>query len=93
MVVAGNHQHAAVAPGAGGVGMDESVAGAINAGALAVPHAEDAVVLGVGIELELLGPPDGSRRQVLVQSRPENNMVLGQEGLGTSQSEVEAGDR
>ena len=92
MVVAGDHQHAAVTPAAGGVGVDEGVTGAVDAGSFAVPHAENAVVLGAGIKLELLGPPDGRRRQILVQPGPENNMVFRQEGFGPGQGEIEAGD-
>ena len=47
MVVAGEHQHAAVARGAGEVGVLEHVAAAVDARALAVPHGEHAVVVRV----------------------------------------------
>ena len=47
VVVAHQGEHAAVLGGAGVVGVAEHVAGAVEAGALAVPHAEHAVVLAL----------------------------------------------
>ena len=71
MIVAGEHQHAAVLGGARVVRMLEHVAAAVDARALAVPHREHAVVLGVRIQVDLLRAPDRGRRQVLVHARLE----------------------
>ena len=76
MVVAAGQQHAAIGVGAGIVGVLEGVAGAVDAGALAVPDGEHAIDLGPGNEIELLGAPDGGRRHILVEPRPEENVVL-----------------
>ncbi|MNZ37735.1 hypothetical protein D3C78_551920 [compost metagenome] len=57
VVIAGDSQHTAELRGAGGVGVAEHVAAAVHAGAFAVPHAEHAVVLGAGEQVDLLGAP------------------------------------
>ena len=76
MVVAGQTQHAAVLGGAGGIAVAEDVAAAIDAGALAVPDADHAVIFGAGREVELLRAPDGGRRQILVHAGLELDVVL-----------------
>ncbi|MNK92308.1 hypothetical protein D3C87_1124280 [compost metagenome] len=58
MVVAGNGQHAAKFRGAGGVGVAEHIAAAIDARTLAVPHAKHAIVGGAFEEIDLLRTPD-----------------------------------
>ncbi len=68
VVVAGEHQHAAVPRRARVVGVLEHVAAAIHARALAVPHREHAVDLRAGVEVELLRAPDRRGREVLVQA-------------------------
>ena len=50
------------------VGVLEGVARAIDARSLAVPHAEHAIVAGAGIEVDLLGAPQGRGRQVFVDA-------------------------
>jgi hypothetical protein len=93
VVVAREHQHAAVLGGAGGVGVLEHVAAAIDAGALAVPHGEHAVVLRAVEQVDLLRAPDGGRRQVLVHARLELDVVA-LEVLGRApQRLVEAAER
>ncbi|MCY1374998.1 hypothetical protein D9M69_623760 [compost metagenome] len=57
MVVAGNRQHAAELRSAGGIGVTEYVAATVHARALAVPHAEYAIVLGTFEQVDLLGAP------------------------------------
>ena len=89
MVVAGQHQHTAVFGRAGIVRMLEDVAAAVDAGALAVPDAVDAIVLGAGIEMDLLGAPEGGRREVLVEAGLEFDMALLDEFLGLPQRLVE----
>ena len=50
------------------VGVAESVAGAVDAGALAVPQREHAVVLALAAQLRLLAAPDRGRGEVLVEA-------------------------
>ena len=54
VVVAGQTQHAAVLGGARGIAVAEDVAAAVDAGALAVPDADHAIIFGAGREVELL---------------------------------------
>ena len=93
MVVAHQRQHAAVLGGAGQIGVAEHVAGAIDAGALAIPHAEDAVVLALAAQLGLLRPPDGSRGQVLVDAALKTDIALLEEGPGALELGVEPAER
>ena len=81
VVVAGHRQHPALGPGAGEVGVLERIAGAVDPGRLAVPHAEHAVVLGAGEQIGLLAAPDGGGREVFVQALLEDD-VLGLQVLG-----------
>ncbi|MGY4358751.1 hypothetical protein ACVW0J_005244 [Bradyrhizobium sp. i1.7.7] len=76
MVVAGQTQHTAVLGRAGGIAVAEHVAAAIDAGALAVPDADDAIIFGAGREVELLRAPHGGRRQILVHAGLELDVVL-----------------
>ena len=75
VVVAGEHQHAAILGGAGRVGVLEHVAAAVHARALAVPDGEHAVILGVVEQIELLRAPDGGRRHVFVHAGLELDVV------------------
>jgi hypothetical protein len=75
-VVADQRQHAAVLADARVVGVLEGIAGAIHARRLAVPHAEHAVVLGVGKEPRHLAAEHRGRCQVLVEARGEHDVVL-----------------
>ncbi len=75
VVVAGEREHAAVFRGAGGVGVLEHVAAAIDARALAVPHAEYAVVLRAGEHADLLRAPHRGGGEVLVHARLEHDVV------------------
>ncbi|KAF1853937.1 hypothetical protein Lal_00005148 [Lupinus albus] len=93
VVVAGQHQHAAVAGGAGGVGMLEHVARPVDAGALAVPHGEDAVILGAFEHADLLAAPDRRCAQLLVHAGLELDVVLFKELAGIPQILVEPAQR
>ena len=93
VVVAGQRHDAAVLRRAGIVGVLEGVARAVDARALAVPHAEHAIVPGAGIEMDLLGAPQGGRREVLVDAGLEFDVVLLDEALGLPQRLVEAAER
>ena len=76
MVVAGETEHTAVFRRARGIGVTKHVAAAIDAGALAVPDADDAVVLGAGGKIELLGTPDRGGREVFIHAGLELDVVL-----------------
>ena len=79
--------------GAGIVGVLQHVARAVDARALAVPHAEHAVVARAGIEVDLLGAPQGGGGEVLVDARLELDVVLLDEALGLPQRLVEPAQR
>ena len=89
MVVAGQGQHPAEGRRARVVGVLEGVPRAVDAGALAVPHGEHAVVFGARIEPDLLAAPDRRGGQVLVDPGLEMDVVLGGEALGAPQLEIE----
>jgi hypothetical protein len=93
VVVAGEHQHAAVLRGAGGVGVLEHIAAAIDARALAVPHGEDAVVLRPREEVDLLRAPDRGGGEVLVDAGLELDVVALEVALRAPQRLVEAAER
>ncbi len=76
MVVAGKTEHAAVLGRARGIAVAEHVAAAVDAGALAVPDADHAIIFGAGREVELLRAPDRGRREVLVHAGLELDVVL-----------------
>ena len=76
------------------VGVAEDVAGAVDAGALAVPDAEDAVVLAVAAQLGLLRAPERGRGEVLVEAGIEDDVVLLQDVTATRIiAAFETGDR
>ena len=68
VVVAHQREHAAMLGGAGEIGMPEHVAGAVDAGALAVPDAEHAIELAFAAQLGLLRAPERGGGKVLVQA-------------------------
>src|SRR5437867_5132283 len=90
MVVAREHQHAAVLGRPGEVRVLEHVAAAVDPRPLAVPHREHAVVLGAGIKIDLLAAPDRGCREVLVQSGLELDLRASEEFLGAPQRNVES---
>ena len=93
MVVAHQGEHAAVLRGAGEIGVAEDVAGAVDARALAVPHAEHAVVLALAAQLGLLRAPDGGRGEILVQAGLEEDVVPLEMRLGAHELLVEPAER
>ena len=93
-VVVARQRHDAAVPGrAGIVGVLQHVARAVDARALAVPHAEHAVVARAGIEMDLLGAPQRGGGEVLVDARLELDVVVLDEALGLPQRLVEAAQR
>src|SRR5690554_2041258 len=71
----------------------ENVAGAVDAGALAVPDPEDAVVFAFAPQLCLLRSPKRSGCEVLVEARMEEDVVFRQNGLRPEKGAFEACDR
>ena len=68
VVVAEAGDDAAVLRRAGHVGVAEDVAAAVDAGALAVPEAEDALDAALAVEVDLLGAPEGGGGEILVEA-------------------------
>ena len=76
MVVAAQHQNAAVGIGSGSVGVPDDVAAAVDTGGFAIPDTEYAVVLWIGPQIDLLGAPNCRRRQILVDARLKDNLLF-----------------
>ena len=93
MVVAGQHQHAAVFRRAREVGVLEHVAATIDTRTLAVPHREHAIDLGARMQVDLLRAPDRRGGEILVQSRLELDVGAVQELLRLPQRLVERAQR
>jgi hypothetical protein len=93
VIVAGQHQHAAVLRRAGVVRVLEHVAAAVHARALAVPHREHAVVARALVEVDLLRAPDRRRSEVFVQARLEADVRGVEEFLRAPQRLVEGAQR
>ncbi len=73
--------------------MAEDVAGAVDARALAVPHAEHAVVFAFAAQLGLLRAPDRGRGEILVEACLEEDVVLVEVGFGPHELLVEPAER
>ena len=78
-IVAGQRQHAAVPADAREVRVAEDVAAPVDAGRLAVPHAEHAVVARAPVEVGELAAEHGGGAEVLVHARDEDDLVLAHE--------------
>ena len=89
-VVAREGEHAPRAADAGEVRVLEDVAGAIDTRALAVPHAEDAVVLRLREHRRELRAVDGGGAEVFVDPGNEDDVVLTQQVRIALQCQVEA---
>ncbi|MNY25295.1 hypothetical protein D3C86_1590700 [compost metagenome] len=73
--------------------MLEDVAGAVHARALAVPHAEDAIELGIRIHVDLLGAPHRGGGEIFVQASLEDDVVRCKMLLGFPERLVECAER
>ena len=93
VVVAGEAKHAAVLRRACGIGVPEHVAAAVDAGALAVPDADHAIIVGAGRQAELLRAPDRGRRKVFVHAGLKLDVVLVEVLAGGEQLLVVAAER
>ncbi len=89
VVVTGNCQHATEGRGPGSVGMPEHIATAVDTGALAVPHAEHAIVLGALENTDLLCAPHRGGCQVFVDPRMKYGVIGFQMIAGFPQRLVE----
>ena len=78
MIVPHRHDRAAKGRASRHVGVPHHVARAIDAGSLAIPKSEDAVVLPVTTQTRLLRAPKRCRRQILVHTGLEHDVVLDQ---------------
>src|SRR5205823_13661395 len=77
----------------GEVGVLEDVARAVDAGALAVPHAEDTVGLRSREEVGQLAAVDRGGAEVFVEAREEDDVVLAEEVGVALERQVEAAER
>ena len=93
MVVAHQGEHAAMLRGAGGVGVAQHVAGAVDARPFAVPDAEHAVVLAFAAHLGLLRAPQRGRGKVLVEAGLEHDVVRLEDAFGALELVVEPAQR
>ena len=93
MVVAHQGQHAAVARGAGKIGVAEHVAGAVDARSLAVPDGEHPVEAAFAAQLGGLRPPHRGRGEVLVDAGLEADVVGDQLARRAHELLVEAAER
>jgi hypothetical protein len=93
VVVAGEHEHAAVLRRAGEVRVLEHVAAAVDPGALAVPHREHAVDVRVLVHRDLLRAPDRRGGEVLVETWLELDVRAIEKLLCLPQRLVETSER
>src|SRR5262249_60204898 len=84
---------AAVLRGAGEIGVAQDVARAVNARALAVPHAEHAIEPALAAQLGLLRAPQRGGGEILVDGGLEQDVVLPAQRLGALELVVEAAER
>ncbi len=92
VVVAGEHHDRAVPAGAGEVPVLQGIAAPVDAGTLPVPEPDDAVVAGMRIAIEHLGPGQRGRGQLLVRARHVADVVLLQDRPRLAEGEVVASE-
>src|SRR5262249_33630838 len=93
VVVAGEHEHAAVRRRAGRVAVLEHVAAAVDAGALAVPHRKHAVVFRRRVQVHLLRAPYGGRGEVFVHAWLKYDLMRGEMLLRLPERLIETAQR
>ena len=93
VIVATQHQHAAVARAAGVIAVLQRIAGAIDTRALAIPQREHAVIRRFAEFPDLLRAPHRGCGQVLVDARHEADLVLVEEFLRLPQREIVDAER
>ena len=82
MIVSRNSKYTAVSGRTEGISMLKDIHAAIDAGPLAVPHSEYAIIARAIEQLCLLAPPDSRRRKLLVYAWLEVNVVFLQVSRG-----------
>ena len=93
MVVAGQRQRPAFGRGAGEIGVAQRIPGPVDARALAIPDAEDAIDRRAWKARQVLRAPDRGRREVLVEPRAEHDVVALEDVAGAPKLDVEAPQR
>ena len=93
MIVARHDQHAAMFRGARRIGMAQHIAAPVDAGALAVPDAEHAVIGTLAPHLGLLGSPYRGGGQVLIEAGMELDVLRRKLRFGALEGLVDAPDR
>jgi hypothetical protein len=93
VIVAGEQQDAAVPGAAGHVAVAQDVAGAVHAGALAVPQAKHAVILPLAAQLRLLRAPQRGGREILVEPRLKADVRFAQQFFGAHHLHVHRAQR
>ncbi len=93
MIVAHQRQYAAVLRGAREIGMAEHVAGTVDAGTFAVPHAEDAVVFALAAQFGLLRTPYGGGGEIFIDAALEPDIVVFENRPGAQKLAIEAAER
>ena len=91
MVVARHHQHAAMWAGAIGIAVLERIARAINAHALAVPHAEHAIDGALGVAFHLLRAEQSGGGEVFIDGGEEIHVVLAQQRTRPPRLAIDSG--
>ena len=93
MIVAHQGKHAAMLGGASEIGVAKHVAGAIDAGSLAVPNAENAVEPAFAAQFSLLRSPQRGRSQILVETPVKANVIRLEQRFGALELLVEPAER
>ena len=88
VIVAGQSHRSAMFPRAREIGMAHGIAAAVQAGTLAVPDANGAIVERVRKGLEELAAHDRRKRELFVDAGHEADLVLSEEAAGSLQRQV-----
>ena len=73
--------------------MTEHVAGAVDAGTFAVPHAENAVVFALAAQLGLLRAPHRCCGEILIDAALEPDIVFFEKRPGAQELAIQAAER
>ena len=92
VVVAGEDEGSGEAGGSGEIGVAECVAGAVDAGAFAVPDADDAIDAGGSGGGEDLGAKDGGGGEIFVDGGDEVDVEIGEEFARAGEGDVVAAE-
>ena len=89
MIVTDHREHAAVARGAGQVGVAHGIHAAVKSGPLTVPEPVNTIMPCVIKKVGLLSPPVGGHRDVLVDGGKKMDLVLRQKPVSAPQLLIE----